>query len=230
MLSVLKLIGAPGSVGFLALCCAIGLACRAAGWVRLGRAWLLTVYFLYVVAGLPVVANAVAWGLSSHRPIQDLSAIHSADAIIVLHGDNELGRVRETKRVFDATGAPLVLVLGAPDFVARLVRVGVPQERLVTGASPGNTFGQIVDVARFVCERNLKNPVLVASRLHMPRIAALLRAQQLDVLLAPSPIDDEPPVSGIRRFLPVYRALRVTRDVVYEHLAIRYYRYKRLIR
>ena len=230
MLSLLKWIGAPGSIGFLALCCAVGLAFRAAGGTRLGRAWLLAVYVLHVVAGLPIVANVVASSLSTYRPIENLAAVQSADAVIILHGDNVLGRAREAKRIFDATGAPIVLVSGGPDFAGYVVANGIPADRLVADDTASNTFDQIVNVTRFVRERHLKKPVLIASRLQMPRIAALVHAAGLQILLAPSPIDDEPPVTGIRQFLPVYKALRVTGDATYELVALRYYRHKRLIK
>ena len=229
-MSLLKWIGPPGSLAFLALCCAIGLACRRAGWVRFGRRWLLSVYAFYVLAGLPFVANAVASRLPAHPPIEDLSAIRFADGIIVLHGDNVRGRVGETKRVLDATNAPLVLGSGGGDFREALVAGGIPEDRLVMYPYAPNTFTQIAHVRRFVRERNLKHPVLIASRLQMPRIAALVRSQQLEVILAPSPVDDEPPVSGIRLFIPIYGALRVTRDATYELAAVRYYKRSGLIR
>ena len=230
MLSIFKAIGGPGSIGVLAACCAIGLVCRAAGAPRLGRAWLLCVYLAYVVGGLPIVANGIASNLSSYRPLEDLSVVRSADAIIVLHGDNVRGRVREATRMFAAVpGVEAILVSGDRDFTDLILAAGIPRSLVVPDSSSRNTFEQIASVGRFVRTRNIHRPVLVASRLQMPRIAALLRASSLDVVLAPSPIDDEPPTAGVRRFIPMYIGLRVSRDAIYELIAIRYYANKRLI-
>ena len=64
---------------------------------------------------------------------------------------------------------------------------------------------------------------MVASELQMPRVAALVRAQRLTVLLAPSPIDSEPPKAGWTSFVPRYSGLRLTRDALYERAALAYY-------
>jgi hypothetical protein len=48
--------------------------------------------------------------------------------------------------------------------------------------------------------------------------------------LVPASIDIEPPTSGVRRFIPAYIALRVSRDALYEHAALLYYRYNGWIR
>jgi uncharacterized SAM-binding protein YcdF (DUF218 family) len=216
-------------MGFLALCCLIGLALRWRGWIRAGRAWLLTVYIAYVLAGLPVLANSIAAALSDYVPLQDLGSVGSADVLIVLHGDNVRGRVREAKRVFDAATPPVVIVSGGPDFIELIIAGGIPEERIVREHHARNTAQQVVYLADFVRQHAMKKAVLIASRLQMPRIAALTRAERWDVVLAPSPVDAEPPQSGVGRFIPRYAGLRVTRDALYEHLAIRYYRRKQLI-
>ena len=228
-MALLKWIGGPGSIGFLAVCCTIGLAFRFAGLARLGRAWLLILYVVYIVIGLPIVANRVASSLSHYRPVQDRRTLQSADAIVVLHGDNVRGRVRETKDVFDATRVQLVIVSGLDDFKDLVVASGIPQQVIVQETSPSTTAEQIAAIATLLRHRGIQRPVLIASRLQMPRVAALLRHAQVDALLAPSSIDDEPPVTGIWRFVPMYIGLRVTRDALYEHAAVSYYRRKGLI-
>jgi hypothetical protein len=60
----------------------------------------------------------------------------------------------------------------------------------------------------------------------MPRIAALARSAGVAPLLLPSPIDDEPPAVGVWRFVPTYIGLRTSRDAMYEHAALVYYRNK----
>jgi hypothetical protein len=51
----------------------------------------------------------------------------------------------------------------------------------------------------------------------------MARAMGLDIQTVPSPIDDEPPRTGIKRVVPSYIGLRVSRDALYEHMAIAYY-------
>ena len=229
ILTVLKFIGPPGSLAFLSLCCVIGLAMKKAGWIGLAKGWLVTVYACYVVAGIPAVAGSIGSALSPYAPIQDLSSIRDADSIIVLHGDNLLGRVRETKRLFDATNAPVVVVLGDDTFARILMDHGIPERRLVIDSWGHTTVAQIRIGHRILGERNLKKPIVVASRLQIPRIAELLRAEQIDARLGPAPLDDEPPQHGIWQIVPMYKALCLTRDAIYEHLALRYYRHQRLI-
>jgi hypothetical protein len=67
---------------------------------------------------------------------------------------------------------------------------------------------------------------VVASRLQAPRVWALARAMGLGILVMPSPVDDEPAASGLRAFVPSYLALRVSRDAIYEHVALAYYRWQ----
>jgi uncharacterized SAM-binding protein YcdF (DUF218 family) len=224
VISIFKAIGGPGSIGFLAVCCALGLGLRAAGASRLGRAWLLAVYILYVIAGMPIVANAIAGITSPYHRLPELTDVRSADLVIVLHGDNVMGRIRETKRVVDAvSGSVSVLVCGDRDFADAVVRGGVASDRILLDSPASNTFEQIVNVSRFVREHNVRHPVLIASRVQMPRIAALLRAARMNASLVPAAIDVEPPTSGIRAFVPVYTGLRVTRDSIYELFALQYY-------
>jgi uncharacterized SAM-binding protein YcdF (DUF218 family) len=223
VLQFLKAVGGPGSIGFLAMCCAIGLGLRAAGAARAGRAWLLSVYIAYVFAGLPIVAKAVQIWLPADRPVADPGVFAGADALIVLHGDNVRGRVREAVRILSAANPPALLVSGDSDFVDLLVHAGLPRDRLVVESTSTNTREQVQFVARFVRERQIQKPVLVASRLQTPRIGALLRRADVRPVLAPSEIDDEPPVQGVMLWVPMYKALRVTRDGFYELLALRYY-------
>jgi hypothetical protein len=219
-LGLLKWIGAPGSLTFLALCCGTGLLLRWAGYVRAGKVWLFAVYLSYVVGGLPPVSRFIESKLQPLPPLpNDALSAPDIDAIVVLHGDNVLGRVRETLRLADSSTAPIVVALGDESFCRMVEEAGVPAPRLRCRSGPSTTRAQLLDVQEQIRRGVFKHPVLVASRLQMPRIRGVLAVTGVAATLAPSAVDDEP-----GRYLPSYLALRISRDALYEHVAIWHYR------
>ena len=66
----------------------------------------------------------------------------------------------------------------------------------------------------------------VTQRLQLPRVHALLRMRHLSPLQLAAPADWEPADRGLRAILPTYYALRISRDALYEHMALWYYRRK----
>jgi len=228
MLGFLKWIGGPGSIGFLALCSAVGLllTCLGPRGRQIGRLWLLVVFTSYVIAGIPLVANLIAKSVSAYQPVADVSTLKGADVLVVLGGDNVVGRLREARRLFQALGPRLVLVSGPRDFVEAFIREGFPADRVIVERDSSTTREQIIAVRQSLTKRGAGQVVLIASRLQMPRVAALARANGLQIAWAPSAIDDEPPTSGLRLLIPTYIGLRVSRDALYEHLALAYYRHK----
>jgi hypothetical protein len=93
-----------------------------------------------------------------------------------------------------------------------------------TGVS--NTRDQIDWVVLFVREHPDSRVAVVASRLQMPRVRALADAQNLRVAFVAAPIDTDPASVGWRRLWPSYAALRASRDAIYEHAALAYYRWR----
>jgi uncharacterized SAM-binding protein YcdF (DUF218 family) len=223
LLSLLKVIGTPGSIGFLAFCSAVGLVLGAIGprSRRMGRAWLLFVYVSYLAAGIPRVAYAVSRGLPAYPPLP-VDAVQERGLLIVLGGDNAVGRAREAHRLLQAMPSATVIVSGGPWIFDTLVANGVPRERIRFDGYAANTLGQIASLAPLI-RKTAPHAVIVASRLQMPRVAALARASGLDVRLAPAPLDEEPPEHGLGSFVPRYTALRLTRDALYERAALIYY-------
>lgn len=224
---LLKSLGPPGSIPFLLVASAIGLALLflRPQAKRVARVWLASVFGLYGVLSVPVVANGIAGRLPSVPPQPGFQEAR-LDTLIVFDGDNRRGRVNESKRLFDLTHPTRVWLLGNPWMLDALWRSGVPYNDIRLDADPPNTLGQITWVARFVEAHPRARAALVASRLQMPRVAALTAAANLSIVLAPSPIDTEPTTSGWTRWVPSYYALRVSRDALYEHVAIRYYRWR----
>src|SRR5262245_11568509 len=96
-ISLLQTIGGPGSLGFLATCAAIGLVVGLIGprARRIGRAWLLALYVSYLVLGLPIVANRIAGPPGIRSTPIDLTGDNGSSVLVVLDGDNAIGRVQE---------------------------------------------------------------------------------------------------------------------------------------
>ena len=190
---------------------------------RFAKHWLLWVTGVYVVFGLPVVASAIVASLPTvagspvQRPVRDL---------IILDGDNRRGRLQEALRILEADSPDSVWILGDKWFLDELEILGYARDRFRHETKTSNTREQIDWVGRFVAEHPGSTPVVVASRLQMPRIVRLARAKGIDVGLVASPIDVEPAASGWQVWVPSYLALRASRDAVYEHAALSYYRWK----
>jgi uncharacterized SAM-binding protein YcdF (DUF218 family) len=219
-----KTAATPGSIQFFVVAVVAG-ALWAAVWPRRARlaiAWIVGICGLYLVLGLPVVANLLA----GPRPEMFSRANPPLTTVVVFDGDNRVGRAREAERLNAATSPQRIWVLGGAWLSARLISDGVPRDRITRDRATANTRDQIAALRRIVQGPGTGRVGVVASRLQMPRVAALVRTAGLDVVLCPSLIDAEPPTTGLRRFLPTYIALRVSRDSIYEDAAIVLYRWR----
>lgn len=221
-LELLKFFGAPGSVGFLAASCVLALLLRYV-WPRrpaVARAWIVIVAALYLGLGLPVVAD----GLAQRLPALEPEAGRGIQTLVVLDGDNRLGRLAAALRIWESAGPRLLIVSGERWLVDALLEAGVPRDRIVHDISASTTRAQIEWLAPLASDPRFECVGVIASRVQMPRVDALVRAQGVQVALISSPVDTEPPTTGWRRFVPTYSALRVSRDALYEHVALFYYR------
>jgi uncharacterized SAM-binding protein YcdF (DUF218 family) len=225
---LLKFVGAPGSIALLVVCCAGGLLFIRV-WPRnrrLGQAWLAAVLLSYIILGLPIVANAIADRLPVFKLPADLHARGVVNTLVVLDGDNRRGRVRQTIQTVEANAPELVLVSGDDWLRDELVRAGLPQALVEHETASANTRDQVALIVTMLAADPQRRVAVIGSRLQMPRIAALVRRARASVGLIPSPVDTEPPTRGLRLFVPSYTALRVSRDALYEHAALRYYRWR----
>jgi uncharacterized SAM-binding protein YcdF (DUF218 family) len=226
VLTVLKQIGGPGAIGFLAVGCAVGLFIIHV-WPRrraLGRWWLFGLYASYLVLGLPIVAHSIASPFATVRPSPTLDGTERVDVLMVFGGDNSVGRVSETLRAWQAFAPSVVIVSGEDWFLERLSQAGVPSNRIIHDTESGTTREQVAYVERYLAKHPDTRMAIVASRLQVPRIDALLRVARVRATVLPSPADRELPERGVRVFVPTYAALRITRDAFYERVALAYYR------
>ena len=231
LISFAKWIGGPGSIGFLVLCCALGGALALIGprSRRVARAWLLLVFAAYFVAALPFVSHAVSARLPAYTPVWTPDGTGDKDILVVLSGDNAFGRARETRRILDVVKPRCVLVSGSRWFVRMLIEAGVARDQFRVDNTTTTTREQIGKLSQWAEQCGAERVVLVASTLSMSRVAELARVARVPVVLAPSAVDSVPATSGVWKVVPSYGALRMTRDAVYEHIALAYYRHRRWI-
>ena len=223
-ISIAKAIGGPGSIGFLVLSCAVGMLVVFA-WPKraaIGGWWVLGTLLLYGVLAFPFVARAIASGLPP-APSTNLAAVGKLDQLILLGGDNEDSRVAKTLDAWRTLKPDVLVLLGDAPLAQRLAAAGIPATQIRLNDGPETTRAQIEWVAAEMQARRLNAAGLIASRLQMPRVIELARTYALHLQFLTSPLDYPLADDGVRAMIPSYRALEVSRDALYERLALRYY-------
>ena len=226
MIDLLKLLGAPGSIPFLAISIVLGVVLLrfTRRFRRVGMVWLAVISTGYFVLALPIVGHAVADRLPHVRTARP----DRIATLVVLDGDNRRGRVRELQRVLESDRPATVWVLGDRWILDALKEAGVSSSTFRHDETARTTLTQI-DQVEHIARQNAGATAVIASRLQAPRIIGLIQARGISVTVLPSAVDDEPPTSGPGRFIPSYIALRLSRDAIYEHAALGYYRLRRFV-
>jgi hypothetical protein len=178
---------------------------------------------IHLLLALPAVSHRVGQSLLFAQPAADPGRV---DALIVLDGDNRRGRLAAAIEEARRWRGAQVTVLGEDWLVDGLIAEGLSPARLRQEAAPSNTREQMQWVRSHLIANPDLSAALIASRLQMPRVAALADAMAITIALVPSPVDAEPPDRGPRRWIPSYAALRMARDAIYEHTALLYYERK----
>jgi hypothetical protein len=230
VLDVLKFVNAPGSLTLLALCLLVGVTFLYV-WPRsrrLAKRWLLAVTGVYLVLGLPITANTIVNSLPPvpREPHDD----EPGHTLILFDGDNRRGRLETTLAEMRRDRPGKLWVLADEWLVEGLIRGGYPRGTFGHDSECPNTRAQVEWVRSYATRHPGTGLTVIASRLQLPRIAALFDTAGLPVRLVASPIDVEPPTRGWRTLVPSYYALRASRDALYEHAALRYYRWQGWIR
>jgi uncharacterized SAM-binding protein YcdF (DUF218 family) len=241
----------PGSIAVMMIAFTIGVVLLYAKphW---GRVWLTCVTIGYWLLTTPIGASLLARTVSTdHGPLQTSAKADGATAVVMLGGGSNnvqaegqqltsvsrgsALRAIETARVYHLLGDPLVIVSGgvtdkmpgaAPEsdaYQAAMRALGVPPERVVSDPESRNTHDEALVLKRLLRERHIDRFVLVTSPLHMRRSLAVFAAQGLH------PVPSTAPLHGdwLRDPFPVFPndgSLEIGNDVVYEWLALAYYR------
>jgi len=235
ILRAIKSIGGPGSVGFFLFSAGIGLALmiprRTRRW---GRLLVVLVTVCYLVLSIPAASHSLA-ALAGSADYQAASITGALDNLFVLEGDNNTARAILAAKVAAETRPKKVWALGGKMLRDALIAAGYPASLLPDvegrpGDSPAwngsarTTREQMLLVGRLMQETSNKRAAVIVSRLQATRTRGLADRLGLDVVVIPTPVDNEPPASGARRWLPSFSALVLSRDALYEVLALAYYR------
>jgi uncharacterized SAM-binding protein YcdF (DUF218 family) len=241
----------PGSVSFLVLALIPGtlLLYRRSDGGRAGKIWITTLVLCYWALCTPITAVALIDAVApDNPPVLTRADARGATAIVVLgagmHAHKSRGevfeaatrehalRVLEAARVYRLLDRPWVVVTGSlgPERVGESVymaqalqALGVPADRIVQEPKAMNTHEHAMLVPPLLDERGVKRFVLVTSRQHMTRSLMVFRAVGLD------PVPSSPEVfvgrnRPLDRYLPSMTALEASTVLIYDQLAMVYYR------
>ncbi|HVG56150.1 MAG TPA: ElyC/SanA/YdcF family protein [Vicinamibacterales bacterium] len=221
----LKAIGGPGSLGFFLAATACALALRLFPRTRRLGVWLLmAIPVSYLIFSIPAVAHALA-GSAAAVHAEPAATYGRQDEIFVLDGDNYRSRAALTARLAPAMQPRTIWVAGGGELRDALVASGIRsgQWRWADTAAR-TTYDQMLWIQGSMAGRHVQRAAIVASRLHTPRVTAIAKQLRMNVVVVPSPVDAEPTNSGAKRWLPSLAGLRLSRDGLYERIAVAYYR------
>jgi len=221
----LKAIGGPGSLGFFLAVAACALALRRFSRTRRAGTWMLVALPIsYLLLAVPAVANGFA-GSAASVHAEPAAEYGHFDEIFVLDGDNYRSRASLTATLAPALQPRRIWVVGGGELRDALVAGGIRSGQwrwAETGAR--TTYDQMLWIRESIAERHVQRAAIVASRLHAPRVTAIAKQLQMNVVVIPSPVDAEPSMSGVRRWVPSLAGLRLSREGLYERIAVAYYR------
>ena len=220
---------------------------------RWGRAWLIGLLVAYWVLATPVFADSLeAWLSRGYAPIATPDEAAGAEAVVVLSGgsasvESPAGRIEslsqvtavrllEGVRLFHMLGEPWLVLSGGPpgdnqaatpEAVAmqrELVRLGVPEDRILVELASEDTHAQAEHIGPLLEARGVERFILVTSGWHLPRAMGVFRSQGMTPVPSAavgSAVGDEE--AGIS-ILPSEVALARSRVLAREVLALIYYR------
>jgi uncharacterized SAM-binding protein YcdF (DUF218 family) len=249
--TVLKDLLVPGSPVFFLLAATAGtlLLYWRKNHGRAGRLLLTALVVFYWILSTPLTAVPLVRVFSpEYPPVHSPSDARGATAIVVLSGGmhtyRSMGamlhagsrehslRTLEAARVYHLLDRPWVIITGslAPQpvtegtLMARSLKLlGVPEDRVVQEGQSRNTHDHTVNVPPLLAERDVKQFVLVTSRQHMARSLRAFRKAGFD----PVPSSPEFFVGRgdmVSRVLPTQSALEASTAMMYDVLAMLYYR------
>jgi hypothetical protein len=225
--TLIKAIGGPGSAGFLVAVFAVTLLLLMFRRTRrTGRRLGVGLVALYLLLSLPVVALGIV-RLIGAGPPDPLVGLDRIDNVFVFDGDNRFGRGRCAGEWWTRRHPELFWVLGGDELKNAMEDAGVPTNHWIWGGVPDkSTYGQVTVVKERVEAIRLPRAGIIVSRLQAPRVRGLVRHLRVEAAVIGSEVDAEPAVGGVRFWLPSADALAVSREALYEGIALLFYRWK----
>jgi len=224
---LLKTIGGPGSMRFLVLGTGLSVFLLAFRRTRRTGRWLLYSFLLlYFVLSLPAVARFLA-GPGARTQSLPAAEYGHLDDLFVIDGDNYESRAALAAVVARTASPRTVWVVGGGELRDAVLAHGLDKDLWRWGGGDaGTTYDQILWIQGSIARTQSRRAAVIASRVHLPRIVEVARRLRVDVVAIPSPLDSEPPDSGVRAWLPSFAGLQLSREGLYERVAVAYYRWK----
>ena len=216
----------PGTLPFLVVLLVAGVVlARHGSTKRLGWIWLAGTAAIYLMLSLPWTAGLLAQTLQGKSgPLVRADTLKQPVSIVVLGGDHAGGRVREVLRLYRELRPTSVVLSGASDMQCSLVAAGVRSDRIISEAAARTTREQALNLPAILRAHSITEFVLVASAIQRPRALGAVRAMGLRPIPSASPVPPNWSATGGSRFVPNHGALILSAEVVYEYLALAYYR------
>jgi uncharacterized SAM-binding protein YcdF (DUF218 family) len=218
----------PGSLAFLILGLAAALLVLliVPRWKRGTVRGLLVLSSFYIVLSLPVVANRLADGLDRYPPLMRAEEARDASAVVLLHGDHQSARLRETLRLYKLLNPRWIVVAAQASDLRDSLRYSVPPDQILWEARGRTTREQAVNLARMLDTKHITRVVLVASPIHMRRALGACRMAGIDAVPGVSARPHAGMPRGMRGLVPQIGALTLSTESLYEYLALYMYKHR----
>jgi uncharacterized SAM-binding protein YcdF (DUF218 family) len=217
----------------------------------MARRFVIAAAVAYALASLHIVPFGISRLLTfGYHQFKASDVEPGTTAVVVLGGGDEFvdgwtdqitvttnieaARVLETRRVFRLISPAWIISSGGhpnPDDRAQvssltmrdeLVRLGVPQERILLESASRNTYDEAVLLAPMLRSLGIQQLVLVTSDTHMRRSLGAFRAVGLNAVPAIAP-DPRLPTRWFWWIVPTGDGLESSGEVIHELLGIPYY-------
>jgi uncharacterized SAM-binding protein YcdF (DUF218 family) len=240
-------------LSLLAVMFGVGLLYTRRGF-KWGRVWLTSVLLAFWGLSTPVMSNWLASLMAAgFSPLTRFDGGAGRTALVVLGGGAhryrsrgaELDvlsgptslRVLEAARVYRLMNDPWVVVTGgvvngwpastseAALMRQELVKLGLPANRILIDERSRNTHDHGIYVPELLRSHGIDRYVLITSRTHIRRAAAVFAARGVNVVpsVAADRSDPLPGTPWIRAFLPSASGLELTELVFHDLIGLAYY-------
>ena len=220
------------------------------------RALIIFALSFLLITSLPIVSKNLQHLIEYPATRQDLNAIKSADAIVVLGGfisrvQSSNGPVLEWGRaarffagidLIESNKAPYLIFTNEklpwmPDTVPvgqylskYATKMGVNSRQILITSNVQNTEEEALAVGELAKQYGLRKIILVTSAFHMQRASQQFEAHGFKVIPYPVDFSSNADQINVLDFIPNAGAMASTEDALKEFLARAYYRLRNLIK